>query len=126
MAKRLTNGKSRFIGFDSFEGLPEDWDVVHQKIVKGTFSTGGAVPRTADRRVSFVRGWFQNTISEFFMSSDLSGTILIHYDSDLYSSTLFLLTSVWHFVPDYYFIMDDFSHDEVIALHDFTMAYPVK
>jgi O-methyltransferase len=126
MAKRFVNKESRFIGFDSFEGLPEDWDVIHQKITKGTFSTGGNIPRIADKRVSFVRGWFQNTVSEFLKGFDGSGTLLIHYDADLYSSTLFLLTTIWHFVPYYYFIMDDFSHDEVIALHDFSLAYPVK
>src|SRR5947209_20118484 len=119
MARRFVNERSRFIGFDSFEGLPEDWDVIHQKIVKGTFSTGGAVPRIADSRVSFVRGWFQNTVSDFLKEfrSESAGTILVHYDADLYSSTLFLLTGIWHFLPAYYFIMDDFSHDEIIALH---------
>ena len=127
MAKRFVNPQSRFVGFDSFEGLPEDWDIGYQTLAKGTFSTGGALPRLADKRVSFVRGWFQNTVSDFLKEfrTDDAGTILIHYDADLYSSTLFLLTAIWHFVPTYYFIMDDFSHDEMIALHDFASSYPV-
>src|SRR5258707_9706507 len=38
--------KSSFIGFDSFEGLPEAWD----NLGVGAFSTGGAVPCIDDSR----------------------------------------------------------------------------
>jgi O-methyltransferase len=125
-AKRFVNTESQFVGFDSFQGLPEDWKP-GPTIAKGTFSTGGEPPRIPDRRVHFVKGWFQNTVAEFFKSptADLSRTVLVHYDSDLYSSTLFLLTTVWHFVPEYFFIMDDFAFDESVALLDFSSAYPV-
>jgi hypothetical protein len=51
---------------------------------------------------------------------------MVHLDADLYASTLFVLTTLWHSVPDYYFIMDDFSQDDAIALHDFCLAYPVR
>ena len=127
LAKRFLHPESQFVGFDSFEGLPEDW-VPGRTISKGTFSTGGEPPHTKDTRIRFVKGWFQNTAPEFFRSPgvNLRRTTLIHYDSDLYSSTLFLLSTIWHFVPEYYFIMDDFAFDEVVALHDFSLAYPVK
>ena len=52
--------------------------------------------------------------------------MLIHYDADLYSSTLFLLATIWPQLKEYYFIMDDFGQDDMVALHDFTMAFPVK
>src|ERR1700677_4417473 len=45
------NSASRLFGFDSFEGLPEDW--VASK-PKGTFTTGGKAPDIGDRRVDFV------------------------------------------------------------------------
>ena len=51
------NPGSRFFGFDSFEGLPEDW---HSGKRKGAFSTGGKVPEIADPRVSFVAGGFRS------------------------------------------------------------------
>ena len=50
------NASSRFVGFDSFEGLPEDW---HSGKRKGAFNTNGKRPEIADTRVSFVAGWFQ-------------------------------------------------------------------
>jgi hypothetical protein len=31
-----------------------------------------------------------------------------HFDADLYSSTLFLLSSLWLHLPEYFFIFDEF------------------
>jgi O-methyltransferase len=126
---RFINSGTRLIGFDSFQGLPEDWPVGAGRIIrKGDFSTGGVLPQIDDNRVSFVIGWFQNTVPAFFAdpATSLAGKVLVHYDADLYSSTLFLLTYLWSHLPEYYFIMDDFFEDDIIALHDFTMAYPVE
>src|SRR4051794_3693339 len=39
--------RSRFIGFDSFEGLPEYWT---KKATKGAFHVGGEVPQVDDER----------------------------------------------------------------------------
>jgi Macrocin-O-methyltransferase (TylF) len=131
-ALRFTNPETRLIGFDSFYGLPEDWSVGAREeriIPKGTFSQEGKSPQFGDQRVSFVAGWFQNTLPEFlsYRTAGLAGRkVLIHFDADLYSSTLFVLSSLWSHVPEYYFIMDDFFQDDMIALHDFTMAYPVE
>ena len=55
--------QSRFIGFDSFEGLPEDWTRNWPKGAMG--DVAGAVPQIDDERVSFVKGWFQNTLPGF-------------------------------------------------------------
>jgi hypothetical protein len=52
--------------------------------------------------------------------------VLVHFDADLYCSTSFLLSTLWHRLPDYYFMMDDFIHEDVAALYDFSKAYPVK
>ena len=50
--------ESRFHGFDSFEGLPEDW---RSDFRKGHFSTDGKTPDIADERCSFQVGWFHET-----------------------------------------------------------------
>jgi hypothetical protein len=127
-AERFTNPATRLVGFDSFEGLPEDWHVDRRIIQKGTFAAGGKAPSISDNRISFVKGWFQNSVPLFLRhpTVPLNGSVLIHYDADLYSSTLFLLTNLWPHISQYYFIMDDFFQDDMIALHDFTIAYPVE
>ena len=123
MAERFRNPNSRFIGFDSFEGLPEPW--LH--LAQGTFSTSGKPPATRDTRIEFVKGWFQNTLHSFLQNFMGAGdrTVLVHFDADLYSSDIFLLSSLWPVLPQYYFMMDDFIQDDAIALFEFSNAFPV-
>lgn len=68
-------------GFDSFEGLPEDWRGEYEK---GRF----ALPRLPDVRpnVRLHKGWFRDTLPEFkrLHPEPLS---FAHLDADLYSST---------------------------------------
>lgn len=105
--------QSRFIGFDSFEGLPEDWT---RNYPKGTLSTGGWVPEIDDERVSVVKGWFQNTLPGFLKGFTPRSRLVVHNDSDLYSSTLFTLASLNPLLlPGAVVIFDDFS----IATHVF-------
>jgi hypothetical protein len=122
MAAMFADASARFFGFDSFEGLPENWENLRKK----AFSTDGNAPSVSDPRICFVKGYFQNTLPHFLSETSLTGPVLVHFDADLYSSTLFLLTTLWHHVPEYHFIFDEFSSDEAVALHDFHMAYPVE
>jgi len=121
---RFGHPDARFFGFDSFEGLPEQWT----RMRPGTFSTDGNLPNITDSRVKFVKGWFQNTLPVFLSTNTLTGAgpLFVHFDADLYSSTLFLLTSLWHQTSEYYFIFDEFMRDEIIAMHDFSRAYPIE
>ena len=67
-------------GFDSFEGLPEDW--------RPGFSSGAfaqAVPDVASN-VTLVKGRFERTMPTFRAAYDLPISLL-HVDCDLYSST---------------------------------------
>ena len=122
MAELFTSPDATFIGFDSFEGLPESW----ADMEAGTFSTNGKPPKIDDKRVSFVTGYFQNSFRDFIAGFEYKSPVLVHFDADLYSSTLFLLASLWHHLPEYYFIFDEFPIDEVIAMHDFVSAFPVE
>jgi hypothetical protein len=79
--RNLLDSSYKVFGFDSFEGLPEDW--VNTQCHKGFFSTGGVVPEIDG--VKFFKGWFEDTIPEYLKESDTIG--LLHVDCDLYSST---------------------------------------
>ena len=115
--------QSRFIGFDSFEGLPENWT---KRVPKGAFYAGGAVPQVDDERVSFVKGWFQNTLPGFVNGFTPRSRLVVHNDSDLYSSTLFTLASLNALlVPGAVVILDDFSHATHVfrAFADYKSAF---
>lgn len=120
----FTSPYARFYGFDSFMGLPERWQM-HDV---GAFSNKGNPPRIDDERVSFVKGWFQNSVPPFLDVYRYSRgrPVLVHIDADLYSATLFLLASLWAHIEEYFFIFDDFIFDEVVALRDFATAFPVE
>ena len=122
-SERLRHPESRFYGFDSFAGLPEEWG----RLAKGTFDTAGSIPVIADPRVAFVKGWFQNTFDAAVTAAkrDTSGhaTVLVHFDADLYSSTLFLLSKLYAEFDRYWFVFDEFTGHETRALLNFQQAY---
>ncbi len=122
-AALYTNPDTNFFGFDSFEGLPERWITMQA----GHFAPGGEPPAVKDPRVQFHKGWFQNTVRDFLptLNRDPTKTTLVHFDADLYSSTLFLLTSLWWHIPEYFFIFDEFFGEELLAMKNFVTAYPV-
>src|SRR5262249_1498951 len=99
--------QSRFIGFDLFEGFPEDWT---RKLANGVMGLGGGAPQIDDGRVTFVKGWFQNTLPGFLNQFTPRSRLVVHNDSDLYSSTLFTLVTLDRLlVPGAILIFDDFS-----------------
>ena len=72
----------RIYGFDSFEGLPEDW---RPEFEAGTFSTGGHLP-AVEPNVTLVKGWFDETLPPF-AAAHPGAVAMLHIDCDLYSST---------------------------------------
>jgi hypothetical protein len=114
---------SRFVGFDTFEGLPEDWNPDHPK---GTFSTQGQIPEIDDPRVSFVKGLFQDTLRQFLALTRLSNRLVINVDCDIYSATLFVLGTLdKYFEPRAIIIFDDFysMNDEFAAFVDYDRSF---
>ena len=124
-ADHNSNGDSRFFGFDSFEGLPEDWELGRGGLKRGDLSTGGAIPRTDDARVSFVKGWYQQTLPRFLTTFTPRARMVVHLDSDLYSSTLYALTSLDPMLTAGSILMfDEFcNHEEFRAFNDYVGAY---
>ncbi len=68
-------------GFDSFEGLPEDW---HQES-KLIYSTRGRIPKVPSH-VSLIPGWFEETLP-LFLEKHEEDVALMNIDCDIYSST---------------------------------------
>ena len=117
---------SRFCGFDTFTGLPEAYENILGTLDKHTFDAGGRYPQIDDERVSFIKGMFQDTLPEFLEDYNINDQLIIHNDSDLYSSTLYVLTVANNIiVPGTIIIFDEFSSilHEFRALEDYCSSY---
>ncbi len=102
-------------GFDSFEGLPEEWNDGELLYKKGWFSTNGNMP-IVPRNVNLIKGWFNQTLPIFKQDVLKESPIsLLHVDCDLYSSskeiftcfeknivsgTIIVFDELWNY-PDY-------------------------
>ena len=98
------------VGFDSFEGLPEDW----RDYPKGSFApthplTGwdtGLPPDIPNSRL--VIGLFADTLPGFDFTT-VQPLGLVHCDADLYSSTKTVLDHVGpHLTPGCFVVFDEF------------------
>jgi hypothetical protein len=121
--------KSLFWGFDTFHGLNEDWNNFELSLKKGTFNVNGNIPDINDNRISFIKGLFQDTLPSFLIKYNPHSQIVIHNDSDLYSSTLFTLTQCNSLlVQGSIIVFDEFSSilNEFRALDDYCISYIKK
>jgi hypothetical protein len=83
------------IGFDSFEGLPEDWKMSDTlTYLRGHYDLSGTIPPLKSKNVKLVRGYFQETLPDFLLRND-QPCALVHIDCDLYSSTLYVLKTLY-------------------------------
>jgi len=98
------NPLSAFYGFDTFEGLPEDW---------GLFSKGdmqSPIPEVNDKRAQFIKGIFQDTLNGFLQKEGPSfkgKKKVIHMDADLFTATLFALSQFYPYLQKGDIIMFD-------------------
>jgi hypothetical protein len=77
-----TRPESAFHGFDSFEGLPEDWIKGHPR---GHFKVDRSKLKFHPN-VTIHEGWFDETLTRFFLNFGSDHVRLIHVDCDLGSS----------------------------------------
>lgn len=118
--------KMPVIGFDSFEGLPEDW---RPGFPKGAFGDGDMIQRLPDiyTNIMLVKGWFADTVPNFpFPPLDL-----VHVDCDLYSSTVTVLDSIVRCIgPGTVIVFDEYEgvdfDDEKRAFHEWLDRYSVN
>ena len=125
-AEHNTNDASRFVGFDTFRGLPEKWGTFPQ----GAFSTDGTAPDIGDSRCSFRVGLFHETLPSFMQSFPFDDArTVIHMDADLYGSTVFVLVTLApRLKAGDILIFDEFADvmNEFRALLDVCRSFPLK
>lgn len=120
-----TNPKSAFFGFDSFTGLPEKWEFQPE----GTFSVNGEVPVIDDPRCKFYPGSFHDTLPGFLGQHAFDRKTVIYLDADIYSSTLYVLTSIAPRIKaGDILLLGDFDGAMHVfrAFLDFTAAHPIE
>jgi hypothetical protein len=92
-------------GFDSFEGLPEDWS--GNNFVKGEFARAGRLPKVR-ANVRLHAGWFDATLPRF-LEGQPGPAALLHVDCDLYSSTRTVLETLAEaIVPGTVILFDEY------------------
>lgn len=115
---------SRFFGFDTFEGLPEEWG----PYAKGAMAHSLESINITDSRASFYKGLFQDTLIPFLNQYQSSNRRLIHIDSDLFSSAIFTLSQLYRFLkPGDILLFDEFAvpQHEFLAFRIFTESFYV-
>ena len=117
--KYLISTFKKGYGFDTFEGLPEDW----HKTQKGSYSADGIIPKIDGGK--FIEGEFEDTLPNFFAKPRPMASI-INFDADLYSSTICALNYSKSVIDKYtILIFDEFiinscwEQDEYKALNEF-------
>ncbi|HVG41199.1 MAG TPA: TylF/MycF/NovP-related O-methyltransferase [Chitinophagaceae bacterium] len=118
------NEISNFYGFDTFEGLPEDWGGFN----KYSMSYKLESLDISDKRASFYKGLFQQTLIPFLENYENKNKKLIHLDADLFSSTIFTLSQLYRFLkPGDILLFDEFAvpQHEFLAFKIFTESFYV-
>ncbi|KZR78682.1 tetratricopeptide repeat protein [Prochlorococcus marinus] len=117
--KYLINTFKEGYGFDTFEGLPEDW----HNTKGGAYSAEGIIPQV-DGGI-FIEGKFENTLPIFFSKPRPIASI-INFDADLYSSTLCALNHSKAIIDEHtilifdeFIINENWEQDEYKALNEF-------
>ncbi len=106
-SRALRHPEAQLHGFDSFEGLPEDWG----RYYKGKFDVGGKVPDIDDPRVRFYKGWFERVLPDYIVPAH--DRLVINMDADLYSSTIYVLRFMRPFIkPGSFIFFDNMSQTE--------------
>lgn len=118
-----------FYGFDSFEGLPENWNGTIRH--KGSFDLQGNLPNVNDN-VKLIKGWFDETLPKFLIEHK-EPVSFIHVDSDLYSSAKTIFDNLKDrivvgtiIVFDEYYNYNNWKNHEYKAFQEFVKENNIK
>jgi Macrocin-O-methyltransferase (TylF) len=143
----ISDASGRMVyGFDSFEGLVEDWKLEDQVVKRGTFSlsdpfaqrfirdTGvvfqeDGLPAALGRKVQFIKGSTYDTLAPFLAEHPGAPIRLFHMDLDTYESCLHALeTCKERFVPGSILVFDEYlvTNGEMRAFYEFQSRYELE
>ena len=88
------NISKNIYGFDSFEGLKEDW--LGTSVTKGTFDLKKKIPKLNSNVVP-ISGWIQDTLPKF-LDENKPKINFVHMDVDTYESSKFVLENIKPFL----------------------------
>jgi glycerol-3-phosphate cytidylyltransferase len=121
-----SNG-NKVYGFDSFNGLPEDW--------QGDFMKGSLkcdIPTNIPKNSELVIGYFEDTLEQF-LKEHPDPITFIHVDCDIYSGTKYLLEKCHPQIADGCYICfddylnyPDYEKFEYKAFNEYLDKYGVK
>ena len=121
--------KVQFFGFDSFEGLKEDWQGTQHQA--GMFNLNGLEPQV-NKNVTLVKGWFDDSLPKF-LSKTKKNFAFIHLDADTYESTRLLLNLLSSRIAvgtviifDEYIGFPGWRFGEYLAWQEFVKEHKVK
>ena len=95
-SKQLKNINETIYGFDTFEGLTEDW-LTHVFFPKGSLSLNNKLPKVAKNAI-LIKGKIQDTLDNFLKDNLKKKILFAHMDMDTYASTKFALTKIKPFL----------------------------
>ena len=118
-----------FYGFDSFEGLQEDWK--GNTLPKGYFNLNGNLP-IVNENVTLIKGWFSESIPKFLKNNGDEISV-IHIDCDTYESSKEVLnliggkiTSGTIIIFDEYFGYPGWKNGEFLSFKEFINSNNIK
>lgn len=115
--RELAKAAPLIYGFDSFEGLPEDWRDENGGLQepKGKFRC--AQPTVPDN-VIIVPGLFENTLPKWIANWNVGLLGFVHIDCDLYSSTMFVLDQLEPYLSKVVIAFDEIGPFPAGAYHE--------
>ncbi|MBS0624869.1 MAG: class I SAM-dependent methyltransferase [Verrucomicrobia bacterium] len=105
-----------WFGFDSFDGLPEDWNCGPYTVEKGFFKQS-KLPQMSPN-VTLFPGLFSQTLHPF-LKKHQEPIAFLHVDSDLYTSAKEALTAFsTRLIPGSVILFDEFYNYPTCAEHE--------
>ncbi|MDD9746545.1 MULTISPECIES: class I SAM-dependent methyltransferase [Marinovum] len=92
-ARMLEPEGGHVTGFDSFEGLEEDWTGHSRGGEAGRYNLDGVLPEVRSN-VTLVKGWVQDTVPGWLVQQGETPFALAHFDMDTYTPTAFVLAQI--------------------------------